>query len=189
MQSEGGWPVSDTIELLRAFKAAYEGILILEIVLEGFAPRRQRYSAPRAPILNNRGLNLSSALWELPDEALARFLGPDDQLMLRRVELSSPGFWEFAGALNPLEVLRMYLNDRHRRRQDHAYRETHEQRRLALENLLLENQVLRERIAMAQEFGLSNQDVTQLLNRLVYEPLRQVDIIDARGMVLSGGNE
>jgi len=187
IESDGGWPVSDTIEFLHAFKAAYENILIFEMLLEGFAA--PRLSVPRTPILNNRGLNLSTALWELPDEALARFLRPDDQLILQRVELSSPGFWEFAGALNPLEVLRMYLNDRHRRRQDRTYREAHERHRLALENILLENQVFRERMRMAEEYGLSDQDMTQLLNRFVYEPIQQIDIIDARGMVSFGGNE
>jgi hypothetical protein len=31
--------------------------------------------------------------------------------LVARVELGSPGFWEFAGALNPLEAIRKYLND------------------------------------------------------------------------------
>jgi hypothetical protein len=88
------------------------------------------------------------------------------------------------GSLNPLEVLRQYLNDRHRRRQDRDYREAHEQQRLGLENLLLENQVLRERMEMVRELGLPDHHLTPLLNRLVYEPFQRVDVVEDRGMIL-----
>jgi hypothetical protein len=33
---------------------------------------------------------------------------PAEPLIVTRVLLQSPGFWEFLGSLNPLEVLRRY---------------------------------------------------------------------------------
>lgn len=60
------------------------------------------------------------------------------KLIIREVHLSSPGFWSFLGALNPLEVLRNLLNDQHERRKDRKYREQAEARKLELENRLLE---------------------------------------------------
>ena len=37
----------------------------------------------------------------------------------------SPGFWEFLGSLNPLEVIRRYLNDRHERAKDRTGAQDH----------------------------------------------------------------
>ena len=88
--------------------------------------------------------------------------------MSERIE--SPGFWEFLGALNPLQQIREYLNGRHKRRQDREYRETAEQERLRLENALIqrqvcekENAVLRDRINLAKELGYSDHELRQLL--------------------------
>ncbi len=58
-----------------------------------------------------------------------------DPLILASVEIHSPGFWEFLGSLNPLEQIRRYLQDRHERIKDNAYRNRQEEVRLQLENL------------------------------------------------------
>ena len=63
---------------------------------------------------------------------------PQYELVLDGVSLSSPGAWDFLGKLNPLDVIRQYLTDRHERRKDKEYREAHENRKLYLENKLLE---------------------------------------------------
>jgi len=41
---------------------------------------------------------------------------PEDRLRIHRIAIKSPGFWEFFGNINPLEVLRKYLCDRHERK-------------------------------------------------------------------------
>ena len=185
VESEGGWPVTEVIEFLDAFKYAHDDLLIFETILESYETetrRQRRYAA--FPI--DVSFGPANQPWlELSDQALMRLIRPQDQLVLHRVELTSPGFWEFLGSLNPLEVLRRYLDDRHRRRQDREYREPHERRRLELESLLLENQVLRERISFAREFGMTDQMLTPLLNRLAYEPLQRIEIVDSRGMISS----
>ena len=76
-----------------------------------------------------------------------------------------------------------YLNDRHERQKDHAYRAENEKRRLELENSLLENKVLRERIDMAKSIGVTDQELTPLLNELVYKPLRRLDGPQDRGAI------
>jgi len=90
------------------------------------------------------------------------------------VTISSPGFWEFFGKLNPLEVIRQYLTDRHEQRKDREYREPAEKKKLNLENQLLENQVIRERIQMAKELGATNEDLTPIINVLVGKPLSKL---------------
>lgn len=59
----------------------------------------------------------------------------EERLVIHRVQLVSPGFWEFLGALNPLHQIREYLDDRHRRRHDKEYREQAEQDKLSLQNV------------------------------------------------------
>jgi hypothetical protein len=111
-------------------------------------------------------------VWEVPPpERVASFVPRSQHLVLNAVQVNSPGFWEFLGSLNVLEVIRKYLSDRHERRKDRAYRETAEQRRMLLENLALENDVLKERIRIARDIGATDSDLAPLLNELVYKPL------------------
>jgi hypothetical protein len=116
-------------------------------------------------------------------EAVASAVLARDRLVLRRARFESPGFWEFLGTLNPLEVLRQYLNDRHERRKDGSYREAAEARRLELENRLLENRVIRERMEMARQLGASDADLAPLLNELVYRPLRALNRAQDEGII------
>ncbi len=106
-----------------------------------------------------------------------------EQLSLAAVCIQSPGFWEFLGRLNPLEVIREYLNDRHERRNDRQYRETAEARRLKLENLDLETKILGDRIRLAKEIGAKVLDLAPLLNELVYRPLSSLDRHQDRGVI------
>ena len=99
----------------------------------------------------------------------------EDGLIIEAVRLESPGFWDFLGKLNPLEVTRKYLNDRHERRKDREYRESAERRKLELENLKLENEVIRERIDMARSVGVSEKELSPLFDTLVANPLRLLD--------------
>jgi hypothetical protein len=82
-----------------------------------------------------------------------------------------PGFWEFLGSLNPLEVIRQYLSDRHRRRQDREYREREEERQLGLENDLREIELLKERLGVAREYDVPEEALAPLLQELVGRPL------------------
>ena len=180
VRSEGGHPVGDVLDLLNAFNAAYDGLSLFNMVLEGYV---NGSVAGNSRISRGRWLRFIS---RLTDYGLKRELNYGQQLILASVELSSPGFWEFMGTLMPLEVLRRYLDDRHRRRQDRAYREGREDRRLQLENMLLENQVIRGRIAAARQLGMTNGDISQLLERFIVEPFRLIDQVETRGMILPG---
>jgi DNA-directed RNA polymerase specialized sigma subunit len=75
------------------------------------------------------------------------------------------------------------LNDRHTRRQDREYREDAERRRLALENLSRENQVLAERIRIAKEIGATERDLTRLLDNFVFKPLLSLDHHQDSGVI------
>ncbi|HLM82158.1 MAG TPA: hypothetical protein VK302_16265 [Terriglobales bacterium] len=106
-----------------------------------------------------------------------------DRLILRSVELHSPGWWEVVGKLNPLEQIRLYLNDRHERRKDREYRESEEAAKLRLQNAALETQVLRDRITAAREMGATDEDLAPLLDRFVRQPLNGLDRFQDEGLI------
>jgi hypothetical protein len=189
IESSGGWPVTDVVEFLDSFRSAYEGLMILDALLRSFTQEAQRfgrripYTLGEYPDLSFYSLSMPSLALTLPQEVFAHLIRPQDRLILLRARFSSPGFWEFMGSLNPLEVVRKYLDDRHRRRQDREYREGQERRRLELDNLLLENQVFRERIQLAQELGLPGEALVPLINRFVGEPMQRLGTTEDRGVI------
>ncbi len=121
--------------------------------------------------------------WPPTPETVAPVVPPRHRLVLAAVRLESPGFWEFIGAFNPLEVIRQYLNNRHERRQDREYRESAEARRLELENRVLEKHVIRARIELARSLGATDEDLVPLLNEFVHQPLRRLDRVQDQGAI------
>jgi hypothetical protein len=63
------------------------------------------------------------------------------------------------------------------------YRERNENRRQVLEDLVLENQVLRERIDIARSLGATDEELAPIIRRLGVEPLPQLDLVGAKGML------
>lgn len=175
---------------LAELKHAYESILVFEAAVDGMRRMSREFPFPLNPFGVHLGWQLGSRRgirqfrdWPPVAAEVATFVPTSEQLVLSAVRLSSPGFWEFFGRLNPLEVLRQYLNDRHERRKDREYRESAEQRRLALENLKLENSVLLERVRLMKELGATDSDLAPLLNALVFKPLTALDRYQDRGAI------
>jgi hypothetical protein len=165
---------------------AYNSIAVFEVVLE----RLFQTDKPTTDDLDRRLSRLLDAhqaghLYGRPltPNAIARLVPVWERLILKAVMLESPGFWEFAGSLNPLEVLRKYLNDRHERRKDAQYRENAEKRRLDLENLARENKVIADRIQIARELGAQNEELAQLLRTFIVRPLTRLDRYGDRDIV------
>ena len=136
-------------DYLRSVVFAYESLITFEIIISQYE-RQWRAFERYGPWPNPRRDFWLSALTParsaIPSAAeVSAFVAPRDRLRIHSVRLSSPGFWEFWGKLNPLEVIRQYLSDRHERRKDREYREEADKERLHLENQLRENQVIRER--------------------------------------------
>jgi hypothetical protein len=109
--------------------------------------------------------------WFPTTEQIASSVPVTERLILNYVRLQSPGLWEFLGTLNPLEVLRNFISDRHERRKDTQYRESAERRRLELENSILESRAIRERVRAARALGATDRDLAPLINRLVIGPI------------------
>jgi hypothetical protein len=123
-----GGEVGEIIGFLKDLRRAYESLLQMDLAISvalDSAPAEEPPASQRARSRSrsSRALQLDTA----PTTA-------DQQLLLRRVLIESPGFWEFLGSLNPLQQLREYLKDRHERRKDTEWREREERARMSLEN-------------------------------------------------------
>lgn len=115
------------------------------------------------------------------EELSADSILPVYRLVVSKVSISSPGFWEFLASLNPLQQIREYLNDRHKRRQDREYKELSERERLVLENDLIQRQIaekdnaiLRDRVQLMRELGFSDDEIRQFVWSQIGRPLAQL---------------
>jgi len=175
---------------LADLKHAYDSLIAFETVMDAFERASREFPIPFYPIGIMYGWPLRPRRgarfvrdWPLTAEEVSSLVPHSEQLVLSAVQLSSPGFWEFLGKINPLEVIRIYLNDRHERRKDREYRESAEERRLRLENLKLENEVISGRVKIAKELGATDRDLAPLLNGLVNKPLLALDQHQDKGVI------
>src|SRR5262245_38894272 len=108
--------VREIVGMLDDIEYAYNNIYVFESMVAEIKNDRVSYgwrsAAPKFALISK--------------SRVAGFVLPEHKLQLHRIEFRSPGFWEFLGSLNPLEVLRKWASDRHERRKDLAYREFHE---------------------------------------------------------------
>ena len=108
---------------------------------------------------------------------------PDDRLYLSKIEIASPGSAEIIGALNPLETLRKYLQDRHARRQNKEYRESAEAQRLALENERLRIEVVKDKVDLLRSLGVPEDKIRAALSQHIVEPLERLDRLQEAGLI------
>ena len=125
---------------------------------------------------------------------LRRILLPEEILEIGKVSFQSPGFWEFVGALNPLEQLRKYLSDRHERRKDRDYRNRSEERKLELENELLALEAMKRQVEILGNLGMSSEDIRLYLQRAikpmnVLGQLQDNGVIDDAELIVADSNE
>jgi hypothetical protein len=187
VESRGGVRATEIRDLLDALEGAYQAVARVEVaaerLLEAFEwmgrygpPVRYWGGFPEAPVLGS--------------------LDTADPLIVSRVELSSPGFWELLGSRTPLEVLRKYLNDRHERGKDRDYRSDAERQRLELENerLAIDNamsaiNVVDRLYRLERQHGrdfYESQAWRRTMGAELRKPLEQLGDFDTRGLIDGG---
>jgi hypothetical protein len=154
-----GHTVCDIAKLLEALNRVHKEVTLLD----GLVSLGEK-DPKLASSLIHRAVESGPQLAPADDSMILGLMRP---LVFHGANFSSPGSWDFLGKLNPLEVLREFLNDVHRRRQDREYRENAERRKLELENYLLESKVIAERIQILLQIGLSDDELRLLRRRLV----------------------
>lgn len=198
IHGEGEVEVDRVIAFLTDFRNAYNSIIAFETVMDALRRAERYYPFPfPVPLPLSLGLNAyfvprsrGTGLqivgdWPPAPDRIAELVPLSEHLILDAVNIASPGAWEMLGSLNPLEVLRKYLNDRHERRKDRDYRESAEERRLRLENARLQIAVIADGVRLAKEMGATDRDLAPLLNALVNTPLLALDKHQDQGLISS----
>lgn len=168
IRGERGATANELVAYLGDMENAYKRIyLFYNFAIDPFLDPRSRRYRHHYPFWQEYGLSLLNLTTTRISDELIR---PEDQLEVPRIQINSPGIWEFLGSLNPLQQIREYLNDRHRRRQDREYRESAEREKLLLDNEILrwqilerENSLWRERVGLLRDIGFSNDEIQSLV--------------------------
>ena len=108
---------------------------------------------------------------------------PAERLTISKINIQSPGFWEFLGSLNPLEQIREYLKDRHERQKDRKYRNRIEEKLGDLSIMEKENNIISQRIEILRELGYSEVEIRQLVMVMIIEPLNKLGKLIDNGQI------
>jgi hypothetical protein len=127
--------------------------------------------------------NIFSHIWPPNPDLVSSLIPANEKLIFRSAVFQSPGFWEFLGSLNPLEVIREYLNDRHERRKDREYREEAEKRKLFLENELLLNRIAGERVEILKSLDIPPIEISLVMQGLLLHPLGNLNEYQDRELI------
>lgn len=179
--------VSDVTEFMGALDECHRGLSAFEAVLDEWGGRRRRRIY--RDFYEDSSLRFALRAWfnTVPDFGSA-FWGEID-LELKSANFNSPGFWEFFGKLNPLEQIRLYLNDRHERKKDNEYRKRQEEEAADWEIEDKKTEVLRNKVQLAREMGASDEDIRQLFRSLVEPSLQRLLDVQDKGVIATADVE
>jgi len=108
---------------------------------------------------------------------------PSESLVINRVNIQSPGFWEFLGSLNPLQQIREYLKDRHERNKDRKFKSRQEEELGELSIMEKKNNIVSQRIEILKGLGYSEAEIRQLVNSMIVEPLNKLGNHQDKGLI------
>jgi hypothetical protein len=158
---------------LSAFEHAYNGLVVFDQIVP-VTPTPEEWAA--WPLR----LSLQPLSWPRNRRAIEDAVPVSDVLVLSAAHLESPGFLEFAGALNPLETIRKYLNDRHERKKDRDYRNAAERRKLDAEVEAAQLENLERRVQILKDLGVP---ADALRDGLLVRPLRELGHLQDDGLI------
>jgi hypothetical protein len=99
---------------------------------------------------------------------------PSDRLIISKVNIQSPGFWEVLGSLNPLQQIGEYIKDRHERKKDEKYRSRQEEEIGELEIQERRDRIVNQRIETLRGLGYSDAEIRQFVTAMVIQPLNRL---------------
>ncbi len=183
--SRGGL-VDETLSFLVDIQNAYENLYVLQLTIDevkrkyikAIERNREMYLGLDSSSLRGVRPPTLRKTWNVP-----RYILPDDRLVVHKVNISSPGVWEFLGSLNPLLQLREYLKDLHERRKDKEWREAKEQQEINLKHIKLGVSILQEQIDLLKSIGYTDKQVRKLLDAHYFKPLSRLDLHSNSGLI------
>src|SRR5579862_8813969 len=190
-----GLSVRRIADFLNVLEEAYNALLLFDSLIDDDNSINDSLAQEQGEIyLKRRELRRSGKLLTTRESLrrAANLFNAKSQLRVRAIEVGSPDFWAFVGKLNPLEVIRQWMQDAHERRKDRAYRESAEARKLALDNEekvveiedrelsneLKKVEIFERKIEIARKLGATDDDLAPLVRNLLYRPLKRLEQFD-----------
>lgn len=115
-------------------------------------------------ILLEQGYRLAPDTRPGVDRLSEIFKRSDANLELPKFEsatFNSPGFWEVLGSLSPLKFILDSLNFWHEHKKDRKFRDEAEAAKLFLNNQLLANEVIKQRLELLKSAGASDDEINR----------------------------
>lgn len=152
----------------KRIKALYKKFRYIENESKGF----HRFYMDELYTIEGRKFNILENYQKID---FKHVVSDSDKLVLSKVNIQSPGFWEFVGSLNPLEVLRNFLNDRHERSKDNQYQNAINEALGVAAVKKAENEVISQRIEILKNAGFSEIEIREFVHKAIVEPLNKLD--------------
>lgn len=172
--------IRQVIEYLRILEQAYNHLYAFDFIIADAKRRHKELNnSHHSPWGSSKPVRAIPSIRKPEDVVL-----PEDCIQINSIVIESPGFWEFLATINPLEVLRRYLCDRHERKKDTSYRNQQEEARGALENERFRTKVVQEKIEILRELGVPEEKIRKALFDHVIKPLGELDAVQDRGLIV-----
>ena len=135
-------------------------------------------------LLTRRTLVIKDETYKLLKETeITRLILPEDRLIITKVNIQSPGFWEFLGNLNPLQQIREYLKDCHERKKDNAYRNRQEEIKAEQEIEEKEIEIIQKKIEILKNLGYNEMQIRDIIAKLINDPIKKLNKHLASGQI------
>lgn len=171
------WSVKELEQLLHSLRALYVALFSQNEILKDAKSPDHRYYENRLTARH---------------EQIAANIASSEDLIVKRIQISSPGFLEVIGAFNPLETIRQYLKDRreadtlkrNEKREDgkdDVYRNAIEQAKAVLEIESLKTKVATERALLLRDAGFPQEEIRPYVKDLIEKPLEELVAYQTKG--------
>jgi len=173
--------IRDIIQYLQVLEKAYNHLYAFEFIISDVKRRHKKLNESSYSLKGTNKPVRTIPIIRKPEEVVL----PDDRIQITSIVIKSPGFWEFLGNINPMEVIRKYLCDRHERKKDNDYRNKQKKERGRLENEKLRTQIVQKKVKILQDAGVPEERIRKALLEHVIKPLGELDTIQNMSLVAS----
>ncbi|WP_223789751.1 hypothetical protein [Marinicella meishanensis] len=167
VNTNGDISASLTALVLKRLSDAHFGLDAIEFMCYEFHRNPSSYSI---------AYNVEHEAWSMTDL-------PTFPLHINKVVIQSPGFWEFLGRLNPLEVIRQFLNDSHERKKDEEYRNQIEAEKMKIENSILRTELIKKSIEVLRETGMEEDLIRSVIRDNAIIPLLRLEALHDMNLI------
>jgi hypothetical protein len=163
--------VKEVKQFLTNFENAYNSIYAFVFLIDELLKKDDKRQLKKKYHYLEKYFKEETLLKLIEEIDIDKIILPADEIKISKINIQSPGFWEFLGNINPLEQIRKYLIDRKERRKNRDYRDRIEEGMGNLSIMEIETRIIHDRIKILRELGYSDKEIQQFVERMIIRPL------------------